>query len=152
RPVGTNSAGTLATITQHTENTLGVGWGGDTSLAGQMDEVRVWRVARSPEQIATNRFSKLTGKEPGLVALWNFDRVTNNVVPDLIPNGQQGNLVGTARAALPRVQQWADDPAVLAGRITRADGRPAAGAEVTAYEHGVEVQRGKTEGTGEYKL
>jgi signal transduction histidine kinase/CheY-like chemotaxis protein/ligand-binding sensor domain-containing protein/protocatechuate 3,4-dioxygenase beta subunit len=151
-PVGTNAAGMLSLVTQHTENALGAGWAGEAPLAGQIDEVRVWRVARSAEQIATNRFSKLTGKEPGLIALWNFDHVTNNVVPDLGPGMHHGKLVGNARVAFSHVPQLVDEPAALTGRITGADGKPASGVEVTVFENGEEVQRGFTRATGDYQL
>jgi carboxyl-terminal processing protease len=40
---------------------------------GALDEVRVWNVARSPAQLKTAMHSPLTGKEPGLLAYWNFD-------------------------------------------------------------------------------
>jgi hypothetical protein len=40
---------------------------------GQMDEVRIWKVARNAEQIRENMASQLTGREPGLLGLWNFD-------------------------------------------------------------------------------
>ncbi|MBI2925265.1 MAG: response regulator [Verrucomicrobia bacterium] len=40
---------------------------------GQMDEVRVWRVARSAEEIRRTMTTRLAGSETNLVALWNFD-------------------------------------------------------------------------------
>lgn len=40
---------------------------------GQMDEVRVWNRARSAEEIRRTLSVRLTGTEPNLVALWNFD-------------------------------------------------------------------------------
>jgi carboxyl-terminal processing protease len=40
---------------------------------GALDEVRIWNVARSPAQLKTAMNSPLTGKEPGLLAYWNFD-------------------------------------------------------------------------------
>lgn len=47
--------------------------GGFEDLDGQIDEVRVWRVARSPEEIRGTLLARLSGSEPDLVALWNFD-------------------------------------------------------------------------------
>lgn len=43
------------------------------SLTGQLDEIRVWNFARPTEDVARDRFRRLTGKEPGLTAYWNFD-------------------------------------------------------------------------------
>lgn len=68
-------------------------------LAGQMDEVRVWKAWRTEDQIRENMFKRLTGNEPGLVGLWNFDHVANGVVKDLSPGGHDGKLIGNARIA-----------------------------------------------------
>ena len=40
---------------------------------GQIDEVRVWNRVRTPQEINAHRHRRLSGKEPGLVGLWNFD-------------------------------------------------------------------------------
>ncbi len=40
---------------------------------GALDELRIWNVARTPEEIQAAMNSPLTGKEEGLVAYWNFD-------------------------------------------------------------------------------
>src|SRR5262249_9065894 len=64
---------------------------------GQIDEVRVWSVERSEQEIQEAMFKKLTGKEPGLVSLWNFDSATDGVVPDMGPAGHHALLKGNAR-------------------------------------------------------
>lgn len=40
---------------------------------GEIDEVRLWNVVRTPEQIAASLRERLTGLEEGLVAYFNFD-------------------------------------------------------------------------------
>jgi outer membrane protein assembly factor BamB len=40
---------------------------------GQIDEVRVWRTVRTPEEIRTDRGRKLKGDETGLVGYWSLD-------------------------------------------------------------------------------
>jgi signal transduction histidine kinase/DNA-binding response OmpR family regulator/ligand-binding sensor domain-containing protein len=67
-------------------------------LAGQMDEVRVWKVWRTADQIRQNMFKTLSGNEPGLAGLWNFDHVANGVVKDLSPGRHDGKLIGSAKA------------------------------------------------------
>jgi hypothetical protein len=62
-----------------------------------MDEVRVWKVARTAEQIRENLSKPLTGSEPGLVGLWNFDDPANPG-RDASPNHHDGKLIGNARA------------------------------------------------------
>lgn len=42
-------------------------------LDGKIDEVRVWNVARTPEEIAANYTAELSGAEAGLVGYWKFN-------------------------------------------------------------------------------
>src|SRR5262249_31031224 len=62
-----------------------------------MAEVRVWKVARTADQIRSNMFTQLKGNESGLVSLWNFENVTNGVVKDAGPGGFDGRLAGEAK-------------------------------------------------------
>ena len=39
-------------------------------LLGSLSDVRIWNVARTPEQIAANYANRLTGAEEGLVGYW----------------------------------------------------------------------------------
>jgi signal transduction histidine kinase/CheY-like chemotaxis protein len=66
-------------------------------FAGQLDEVRIWSTARSEREIRETMFRRLTGQEPGLMALWNFEDVTNGVVRDASPGKHDGKLIGNAR-------------------------------------------------------
>ncbi|MFC8688133.1 LamG domain-containing protein [Brevibacillus porteri] len=43
---------------------------------GQMDEVRIWRTARTADQISKNMKKRLIGNETELQALWTFDEGT----------------------------------------------------------------------------
>jgi len=43
------------------------------SFDGLMDDVRVWNVARTAEEIADNMNKELTGTEPGLVGYWRLN-------------------------------------------------------------------------------
>jgi signal transduction histidine kinase/CheY-like chemotaxis protein/ligand-binding sensor domain-containing protein len=72
---------------------------------GQMAEVRIWSVERTGEQIREQMSQQLTGREEGLVSLWNFENVTNGVIKDTGPAHQDGKLMGDARIvreSLPR--------------------------------------------------
>jgi signal transduction histidine kinase/CheY-like chemotaxis protein/ligand-binding sensor domain-containing protein len=66
------------------------------TFSGDLDEVRVWKVARTQEQIGQAMWSKLTGREPALAGYWNFDDVENGIVEDLSPGAHPGRLVGDA--------------------------------------------------------
>jgi hypothetical protein len=62
-------------------------------FAGQMDEARVWNVARSEAEIRDAMHKQLTGSEPGLVACYNFNISSGTLLPDLTTNGNDGTLV-----------------------------------------------------------
>ena len=67
----------------------------DVHAIGQMDEVRIWNVARSQADINAYRFASLDGSQPGLVAYWNFDEAAGDAL-DLSGNGNHGSLFGDA--------------------------------------------------------
>ncbi len=64
-----------------------------TDLQGQIDEVRLWGVARSGEQIQDNLRKGLTGREEGLIGLWNFD---DGTARDTTAGANHGKMVGAA--------------------------------------------------------
>ncbi len=63
-------------------------------LNGCMDEVRIWNVVRDEAQIQSNMYERLTGSEPGLAALWNFDEGGGGIVRDSTPNANDAVVVG----------------------------------------------------------
>jgi hypothetical protein len=46
---------------------------GTAGWTGVMDELRIWRVARTPQQISDNMRVVLRPTEPGLVAYYRFE-------------------------------------------------------------------------------
>ena len=64
---------------------------------GQIDEVSVWNIALTPEQIRSNMKKKLKGNEPGLVSYWSFDEKSDEQIPDVSPNKNDGKLIGNAK-------------------------------------------------------
>ena len=64
-----------------------------SNFAGQIDEVRIFNYARTPEEIQATLNTTLTGDETGLVGYWNFD---DGAADDLSPNRNDGNLYGDA--------------------------------------------------------
>ncbi len=65
-----------------------VGW-----YNGQIDEFRVWNVARTQTEIQSNLYKTLAGNEAGLVAYYNFDRPSGTFLPDVTGHGHNGTLV-----------------------------------------------------------
>jgi hypothetical protein len=62
-----------ALLTMKTKISIGSGQITDDGFTGKMDEVRIWKIARSAQQIADNYRFILTGDQPGLVAYYHFD-------------------------------------------------------------------------------
>ncbi|MBT7101805.1 LamG domain-containing protein, partial [Candidatus Poribacteria bacterium] len=64
-----------------------------TAFAGEIDEVRIWDVARSVAEIGATMSTTLVGDETNLVGYWNFDDGTGN---DVTLNGSHGTVGGGA--------------------------------------------------------
>ena len=52
---------------------IGIDRGAFSSFDGKMDEVRIWNVARTEEEIKNNYKKELNGDEIGLVGYWKFN-------------------------------------------------------------------------------
>ncbi len=63
-------------------------------LRGEIDELHIWNVVRSPEEVKSDMFAKLSGSEAGLSACWDFNSQNNKIITDLTGNGNNGNLYG----------------------------------------------------------
>jgi len=75
---------------------------------GVLDEVRLWSVARSEQEIHGTMNARLTGKEGGLVAYWHFDDGTVN---DQSGHGNHGQSPQVTESPWPDPQA-AVEPAV----------------------------------------
>jgi hypothetical protein len=68
--------------------------GGESGyFPGDVDEVRVWDVARTAEEIQSTLGKSLSGTEAGLAGYWSFD---DGFATDLTVNGNDGSFVGGA--------------------------------------------------------
>ena len=71
----------------------GVGALGDGHyFEGAIDEVRIWNVARTQQEILANMHRRMEGDEAGLVGYWNLDEGQGEIVYDLSPKGNNGYL------------------------------------------------------------
>jgi signal transduction histidine kinase/DNA-binding response OmpR family regulator len=126
-------------------------WPDNEYFKGQIDEVRIWEVVRSGEQIRLDMFRKLRGDESGLVGLWNFD---SGDARDSSPNGYDGELKGGAHCVegeLPSPDDLAR-PAVLSGEVTDEMGIYLSKADVRLERNGRSVADAVTDGEGKYHL
>lgn len=71
-------------------------------LDGCMDEVRIWNGVRNETEIQSNMYQRLTGSEPGLAALWNFDEGGGGIVGDSTASANNAIVVGDP--------QWPEAP------------------------------------------
>ncbi len=126
---------------------------GDEDFHGQMDEVRIWNHARTPEQIQASMSQHLTGTEPGLVGLWNFNDPAN-AGRDATTNNHHATLAGNARVvqARGRASTQLDLPTILAGQLTDAAGNPVTNAAIRVLHQEQEVATGNSGTDGRYTL
>lgn len=91
----TNASGLIRTAATD----LFVGdWNGSSSWHfwhGEIDEVRLWNVARSMEDIRREMRLQVTTNEPGLVAHWGFNEGSGNAAVDQSGLGHPGTLVNS---------------------------------------------------------
>ena len=67
------------------------------SFAGLIDEVRVWNIVRTENQIRSDMNKQLQGNEAGLVGYWKFDEEIEGRVSDSSLHKHDGRLVRNAK-------------------------------------------------------
>lgn len=107
---------------------------------GVLDEIRLWNVARSEQEIRAAMNARLTGKEKGLVAYWNFDDGTVN---DQSGHGNHGQSPQVVESPWPDAQAAAQSPAKPAGK-TDATAEPQDGGRERARDRVVHIEDGIT--------
>ena len=111
------------------------------NFKGAIDEVQVWKVERTEAQIREDMQGKLTGKEPGLAADWNFESTQNGVVRDAGPGRYDGKLIGAAKVvetALPSATAMVPWSRLML-QVTDPAGAPLPNVDIRAKVEGTEV-------------
>ena len=129
----------------------GAHWPDNDTFAGQLDQVRIWTTARTEAQIRRDMHRRLTGGEPGLRALWHFDR---GDMGDSGPFGFDGVAIDNARVVLAELPRAAEQSALMSvrGDVRDEDGRPLPNALVRIHDGGNEIGRARTDGEGRYQV
>jgi len=65
---------------------------GGSEFTGMIDEVKVWKITRSPSEILADMFVESDGSDMGLVAYYNFDQDSTSTILDLA-NNNNGTLL-----------------------------------------------------------
>jgi hypothetical protein len=68
-------------------------WWSDAPLSGALDEVKIWSVARAPQEIQQDMTQAPEAGTPGLVAYYPFDEGQGTVAHDAGSNHYDGTLV-----------------------------------------------------------
>lgn len=87
---------------------------------GQLDEVRIWNVARSQAEIQATMKRRLTGTETGLMGYYRLDEGAGQVVSDWSPAVRHG-ILGTSSAAEGADPAWVLSTAPVSGVADVAD-------------------------------
>jgi hypothetical protein len=69
---------------------------GNLGFSGEMDELRLWSVARTEAQIKETMNRTIAPFEPGLVGYWRFDEGNGKVARDLSPSAAHAQLGDSA--------------------------------------------------------
>ncbi|UCE17852.1 MAG: T9SS type A sorting domain-containing protein, partial [Gemmatimonadota bacterium] len=67
-----------------------------SAFHGVIDEVRLWDIARTSDDIRSHMDSYLTGYEPGLVGYWQMNEGSGGTIEDRSGNGCNGTLVNVS--------------------------------------------------------
>jgi len=124
----------------------------EPTFAGQLDDVRVWDVARTQDDIRAGMFKTLTGREPGLVGYWNFN---DGTADDAAPHGYDGRLLGNAKVVegrLPTAGEWNQRRGKIAGLVTDEAGKPLPDAAIVLELGRSKVGRTSSDAAGRYTL
>lgn len=81
----------------------------DDHFSGTLDELRIWSVVRTPDQIAENMYQELSGTEAGLFAYYTFDQGSGQAVTDLTGRGR-ALTVGRGSGSESRDPVWVVAP------------------------------------------
>ncbi|MDA0335917.1 MAG: hypothetical protein O2782_12180, partial [bacterium] len=144
--------GSFAAIGAGEHNYLGKSnWPDNAYFHGALDEVRVWSVGRTQEEIRAGMGQGLRGDEAGLLGMWNFD---GGDATDRSPQGHHGQLRGNARTAAAPFPGAGEMvlPSVVQGVVRDESGVPLSDAAAALVRGDVEQAAMATYADGRYAL
>ena len=136
---------------------LRIGWTheeGDelyATFAGQIDEVRIWRVARTAPQIGAAMFTPLHGNEPGLVGYWRFEGEGGRAI-DATGNEGYGRFIGEAARLPSKLPAHVQQPIALSGVVHNDVGTPTTGVDVRLQRGAEVIEETQTDANGHYHI
>ncbi|MBD1886889.1 LamG-like jellyroll fold domain-containing protein [Microcoleus vaginatus] len=88
---------TVPNTLKRTKNYIGrSNWSEDAYFNGKISDLRIWKTARTAEDIKNSMYVQLTGKELSLVGYWRLGGISEGKVIDFSANGNDGTVYGDA--------------------------------------------------------
>jgi len=79
--------------------------GPEDNYKGDIDEIRIWKTARTQEQLLDNLFTRLTGEKQDLISYYTFNNNDNDEIGDIFDSGyRQNNLIQHERQHIAKRQ------------------------------------------------
>ncbi len=91
------ASGSKHTSDANKQDTIWIGYSVDAQkkyCQGQITDVRIWKIARSPEEIKQSMNHRLRGDEEGLLGYWPLNEGSGAIATDKTSNGNQGTIYG----------------------------------------------------------
>jgi len=98
-----------------------IGYGDSTFFRGRIDEVRLWRIARSEDEIREALGIGVPSDHPDLVGYWRCDEPDGQIVRDSTPNGLDGFLGEDDQVAIDDPVRVPSDAPVSCITVDRID-------------------------------
>ena len=130
-------------------------WDVNGFFDGEIDDVRIWKTARTAKEIKTNLFKNLKGNEENLFALWNFEESNSN---DLTKNNNHGtnhNNVKFIFEETPKTSSVTNKITIIHGVVRDIDNAKITGAKVILKNlNGSKniISESTTDENGKYKI
>ncbi len=88
-----SSTGSNSKINTKADHKVAIGaYKGNLSYSGEIDEVRIWNIKRTPDQIKNNKDVELTGNESGLQLYYQISAGTGTTITDQSGKGRDGTM------------------------------------------------------------
>ncbi len=91
-------------------------WPTYVPINGEIDELRIWNIYKTPEDIQALMYHEASGNEPSLVAVWHFNEGQGQTAHDSSPNQNNGRL-GSSIGEDPEDPQWVISSAPIGGSL-----------------------------------
>ncbi|MEI7490088.1 MAG: LruC domain-containing protein [Bacteroidota bacterium] len=90
-----NSASLSSVLVNNARNiSIGSDNGGQKFFQGLIDEVSIWNIALTPQQVNASMSAPWTGSETGIKALWHFNEGSGSTATDATASHYNGTITG----------------------------------------------------------